>query len=1018
MILLFQNKMSDYSARSSFSQARFDLDKFLSTMQSLKGSFQGNIYWTYDPRSSDNWNKDRCQITEVGSLRCCKETGESNIIDHLQSCNVKFIERHNGILPIIQVSLNFKKVYLRVQDDSTFQELVCAFIWWSGLRKNGIFEKFTPQKPVLKDGNCATNLLVSRLYVFGPILNKIVPLDKKLDRPDFLPKSEIEEGWFPAMGVLKSDGFLDLLLQQDGTLIYSINITVLLRSEIRIPDTSLGTENYLFLKTIPNLRKGLKLVKNQRFIHTSKHVHNSSILLKFPLKIDLEDWFVALKSFAITENFSLIGADKSNNIRVANSFSLSILEGHFKEVEFDDEIPSLYVELSIWGSKWSRTPVVEQSYSPFWREIFTFHESLPVNDLKLEVKKASSNIRKPDKTVGYINLSQEDINDPKLVKETRLPVISATRKDQEIGTLCIKIASSLILVLPSSNFARMEKLLQKVDPQELCDLVQDYSDGVDVRIDNISDIFLDIFQALNRENDWFGALLKKELSAVDNSIARNTIQNKTSSHIYSTLFRGNSVLTISMEKYFHRVGHEYLDKSIGDVLRDIINKKVSCELDPARIEENDPISVQNTISRNRETLFQYVSELWNRIYITSNDLPMCIREQMQMFRKKLDLICMGDDINTTLNCVSGVLFLRFFCPVILNPKLFDLVSNHLDETSHRTLTLVCKVLLNLSNITYFGNKEPYMILMNEFIESHETELLDYIDKVTLKKLDFSPKQLKLTGHVARPNLTMNEEILKELPMNPYLIDKQLRETEICIFLASVTMRKEGNIPTVKKMRSGSDGAICDRPVIGKKLMIRGLEFEKITENNTEIFGSDLLKYLEDDTPTTDENKTLENSNLNEDIIGQLKQESILLYHKIGNLTQMLTDYEYPSEVLHNQPNYSEFLADNTYFSKEKKLIANLYGDLGDLKDLKKLFDFNTRNSSLFDSIITKGDPSYLDATDRPPIFFSTSESSSSLSRNITRLRSKKLPKIISGSSSEKNGEKSPGKLRRLFKKST
>lgn len=1010
--------MSDCLVRGSSSRTKFDLDKFLSTMQSLKGSFEGDVYWSNEPHSGNSWNKDRCQITDVGSLRSCKETGESNLIDHLQNCKVKFIERHSGGFPTIQVSVSFRKIYLRVQDDTTFEELVCAFMWWSGLRKHGIFEKFTPQKPLLSNEDGTTNLLVSQLYVFGPILNKIVPVDNKLDKPYFLPKSELDEGWFPAMGVLKSNGFLDLLLQQDGTLIYSINIAVLLRSEIRIPDSSLGTENYLFLKAIPSLRKSLKLTKNQRFVHTSKHSHNSSILLKFPLKIDLEDWFVALRSFAIAENFSLIGADKSNNIRASNSFSLSILEGHFKESEIDDEIPSLYVELSMWGYTWGRTPVVEQSYSPFWREIFAFQESLPVNDLRLEIKKRSSDAKKPNKTIGYIDLSQENINDPKLIKETRLPVISATKKNEEIGTLCIKIVSSLILVLPSSNFTRMEKLLQEVDPEELCGLVQEFSDGVDVKIDNIADIFLDIFQALNRENDWFSALLKRELSVVDNSIARNTIQNKTSSHIYSTLFRGNSVLTISMEKFFYRVGHEYLDKSIGDVLRDIIDKQVSCELDPARIQESDPVLMQQILTQNRDTLFHYVGRIWHRIYTTTNDLPMCVREQMRMFRKKLELICMEDDINTTLNCVSGVLFLRFFCPVILNPKLFDLVSKHLDQTSHRTLTLICKVLLNLSNITYFGNKEPYMILMNEFIESHETELLDYIDKVTLKKLDFSPKQLKLTGCVARPSLTMNKEAMKELPINPYLIDKQLRETEIFTFLASMTIRKEGNLHMLKKMKSGSSDVICDRPVIGKKLMIRGLEFEKITENNTEIFGSDLLKYLEDDTPTLDDDRPHENPNLNKNIIGQLKQESILLYHKIGNLTQMLTDYEYPSEVELNKPNYSEFLADNTYFSKDKKLITNLRGDLGDLKGLEKLFDSETKKSALFDSIITKGDSTSSGATGEPPVYFSTSESSSSLSRNLTRFRSKRLPKIISGSSNEKNGDKSPGKLRRLFKRST
>lgn len=1010
--------MSDNIVRKSLSQVRFDRDKFLSTMQSLKGTFEGDVYWAYDGKSRNDWNRDRCQITEMGSLRCCKKNNEPSIISHLQNCKLKFIERSSGGLPIIQVSVGFKKVYLRAQDASTFQELVCSLMWWAGLRKNGIFEKFAPQKPILNNDANPTNVLVSHLYVFGPILNKVVPVDSKLKKPDFLPKSDIEEGWFPAMGVLKSNGILDLLLQEDGTLIYSINIATLLRSEIRIPDSSLGTGSYLFLKAIPELRKGLQLTRYQRFIHTSKHAQNSSILLKFPLKIDLEDWFVALRSFAIAETFSLIGADKSNNVCVSNSFSLSILEGHFRESQFDGELPSLYVELSMWGHTWSRTPVAENSYSPFWREIFTFHESLPVDDLRLEIKKKSNDSKKPDKTVGYIDLSQEDINDPKFVKETRVPVMSLNERNGEIGTLCIKIVSSLILVLPPSNFTKMENLLREVNPEELCNLVEDFSEDSDVKMDSISDIFLDIFQALNKENAWFSALLKKEISAIDNSISRNTIQNRTSSHIYGTLFRGSSVLTISMEKYFLRVGHEYLDKSIGDVLRDIIKKQINCELDPTRIEEIDPALKEEIMTQNKETLFHYVGLIWNRIYTTSNDLPMSIREQMQMFRKKLELICMEDEMNTTLNCVSVVLFLRFFCPVILNPKLFGLVSNHLNETSHRNLTLICKVLLNLSNITYFGNKEPYMILMNEFIESHKAELLDYIDKVTLKKLDFSPKKLKLVGYVARPKLTMNKEALKELPVNPYLIDKHLRETEIFTFLATITMKKEGNLNVLNKMEAGTDGVLCDRPLVSKKSIIGSLEFEKITENNTEIFGNDFLQYLEDDNFTLDDNKRYEDADSNEDIIGKLKQESMLLYYKIGNITRMLTDFEYPSEVALNQPNYSEFLAENTYFSNDKKLVTNLHGELGEVKGLKKLFDSETNKSPLFDSIIAKENINFSDFHGGLSVHSSRSDSSSSIGKNISRFSSKKLNKIIPGSSSEKNGEKSQGKLKRFFKKAT
>ena len=41
--------------------------------------------------------------------------------------------------------------------------------------------------------------------------------------------------------------------------------------------------------------------------------------------------------------------------------------------------------------------------------------------------------------------------------------------------------------------------------------------------------------------------------------------------------------------------------------------------------------------------------------------------------------------------VSGFLFLRFFAPAILGPKLFGLRENHADKNVSRTLTILAKV---------------------------------------------------------------------------------------------------------------------------------------------------------------------------------------------------------------------------------------------------------------------------------------------------------------------------------------
>ena len=85
--------------------------------------------------------------------------------------------------------------------------------------------------------------------------------------------------------------------------------------------------------------------------------------------------------------------------------------------------------------------------------------------------------------------------------------------------------------------------------------------------------------------------------------------------------------------------------------------------------------------------------------------------------------------------VSGFLFLRFFCPAILNPKLFGMASDHPDgQGNGRTLTLVAKIIQNLANLADFGKKEPHMIPFNPFIKKNVNLMKAIIDKMSASLL--------------------------------------------------------------------------------------------------------------------------------------------------------------------------------------------------------------------------------------------------------------------------------------------
>lgn len=51
--------------------------------------------------------------------------------------------------------------------------------------------------------------------------------------------------------------------------------------------------------------------------------------------------------------------------------------------------------------------------------------------------------------------------------------------------------------------------------------------------------------------------------------------------------------------------------------------------------------------------------------------------------------------------ISGFLFLRFFCPAVLGPKLFDLMKEHPEMKTARYLVLFFFALVYFHLFTYF-----------------------------------------------------------------------------------------------------------------------------------------------------------------------------------------------------------------------------------------------------------------------------------------------------------------------------
>lgn len=211
-----------------------------------------------------------------------------------------------------------------------------------------------------------------------------------------------------------------------------------------------------------------------------------------------------------------------------------------------------------------------------------------------------------------------------------------------------------------------------------------------------------------------------------------------------TLFRSNSLAAKCMEQFMKIIGMPYLSDTLKPVLDKIFEERKYCELDPSKTAERRKSSTFRRLSnslkpvdeqeRSLSILTDYLEAIMTSILSSVNSCPASMRAAFRNiahrvsdhFREKPG----SEDAKYT--AVSAFLFLRFFAPAVLGPKLFGLQDNHAEKNVSRTLTILAKTVQKIGNIEFprRSGKEEWMESLHTWIAFYTDEVKDFLDKLT------------------------------------------------------------------------------------------------------------------------------------------------------------------------------------------------------------------------------------------------------------------------------------------------
>ncbi|KYN39175.1 Ras GTPase-activating protein 3, partial [Trachymyrmex septentrionalis] len=219
-----------------------------------------------------------------------------------------------------------------------------------------------------------------------------------------------------------------------------------------------------------------------------------------------------------------------------------------------------------------------------------------------------------------------------------------------------------------------------------------------------------------------------QLVSVMRALASHEISKLTDP---TTIFRGNTLVSKMMDEGMRLAGLHYLHSTLRPAMEQVFLEKKPCEIDPTRVKDG------NTIETNLTNLKEYVERVFMAITTSGVRCPPLMCEMFWCLRE-LAATHFPKNKEVRYSVISGFIFLRFFAPAILGPRLFDITTEQIDSQTNRTLTLISKTIQSLGNLVSCRGgagsvcKEEYMecVYREFYTERHIQAVKQFLELIS------------------------------------------------------------------------------------------------------------------------------------------------------------------------------------------------------------------------------------------------------------------------------------------------